>query len=209
MKLPLSLSIAGLFSASLVSAQAGLVNFETDTAGNPIVAPNLFSGTTPLTELYAPFGIHFSGPIAGQGGAILNQLASFGVSARSGSNFLAFNSATYGAQPETIAFDLAMSSISLFVAGGSNSGTFVLTAYDASNVIVDSDTVTTQAYSELSVSSGAGIRRLVLTTADSAFVVDDLTFTPAAVPEPATGLFGAALSGVVGLSRRRSSASAK
>jgi hypothetical protein len=65
-------------------------------------------------------------------------------------------------------------------------------AYNAANVLVDSDTVTTQDWAQLSV-SGVGITKVVLTqTGDSAWVYDDLTY----VPEPsglALLLMGAAL----------------
>src|ERR1044071_288968 len=73
------------------SLSAPLIDFDHDASGNPLPAFCLFRDTSSLTELYAPLGVHFSGPRTNSGGAILNQCGNFGVPAISGSNFLAFN----------------------------------------------------------------------------------------------------------------------
>ena len=83
-----------VFAAVLVPvgrAEAVLINFDTDASGNALSAPCFFGATTRLTELYAPLGVHFSGPGGNDGGAILNECSNFGVNALSSPNFLAFN----------------------------------------------------------------------------------------------------------------------
>ncbi len=91
-------------------AEAGqvLISFDTDALGKALNAPSDFNDATALTNLYAPLGIHFSGPSTFDGGAILNAGAvpsppeddnspggppqpDFGVFAHSGTNVLAFN----------------------------------------------------------------------------------------------------------------------
>jgi hypothetical protein len=198
-------------------ASAALINFDTDANGNPISAPCLFIETTRLTELYAPLGVHFSGPGGNNGGAILNECGNFGVSALSGSNFLAFNRDTtlsdggVPTDPETISFDMLLTSFSIFAASGSGTNTFGLQAFDINDLLVANDTVTTSSgtWSQLSVSSDSGnISRVVLTGigSDNAFVYDNLSFTPAStsVPEPNSmaGLLAISVFGV-GYSLRR------
>ena len=77
-----------------------------------LTAPCSFRDTTALRERYAASGVHFTGPEQNDGGAILNMCGTFGVNARSGENFLAFNRYSSGmldggmpADPETIEFD--------------------------------------------------------------------------------------------------------
>src|SRR5215207_9068653 len=98
------LACAALVSPATAAAQT-TVDFDHNAAGNPLAAPCGFDQTAPLTELYAMLGVRFSGPAQLQGGAILNECGNFGVPARSGTNFLAFNRALYGKDPETIRFD--------------------------------------------------------------------------------------------------------
>ncbi len=85
--------LIGVVLSFAESCAAGTINFDTDAYGNPISAPAIFFDTTALTTLYEPLGVTFSasgGSI--NGGAILNALKSnFGVTALSGTNFLAFN----------------------------------------------------------------------------------------------------------------------
>jgi hypothetical protein len=182
-----ALAAAAVFLISACSAQALFINFDTDAYGNAITAPGLFDLTSPLTELYAPLGVHFSGPIGGSGGAILNQSGNFGVPALSGENFLAFNrqsDVAYSVDPETITFDTPMTSVSIFAAGGTQSDIFTMQAFGAGGLLLDNASVTTQGYAQLSVSSLAGIQWVVLSESGAPyFVYDDLSATP--VPEPA------------------------
>ena len=172
--------------------------------------PNAFSAANPLREEYAGQGVHFSGPTALGGGAILNVGGNFGVNPLSGDHFLGFNpSATMlnsgiPTGPETVQFDFEVGSVSLF-AGSGTASSFTLTAYNASNSVVatDSQSSAAGAYASLAV-SGAGITRVTFEqTAGSFWVVDNLTFET--VPEASTtGVLG--LAGLGLLVRRRRTA---
>jgi hypothetical protein len=186
--------------------RAGLITFdESYVAGVPVTVN--FGGLqhgTALTESYAAEGVHFSGPNNGDGtvngGAIVNDpgdLYNFGAAPHSGNNFLAFNrNAQLGGgfffppffggptgkatDPETITFDSTQSQVSIWAAGGLQAHQFLIQGFDASNSLVDSQTVTTQDWSELTV-SGGGIQSVVLTEigfAGDSWVYDDLSFTP-------------------------------
>lgn len=199
-------------------ARADLINFDFDANGNPITGPIVFSATSPLTELYAPLGVHFSGPTAGSGGAIINPRNGFGVPPRSGTNIFGFNRrATYpggGAptDPESILFDALASSVSIWASGGFAAGTFRIDAYDSSNTLVGSSTAKNAigSYALLAVSYAGGIRRVELRSLNAyGFAFDDLEFAPlsAATPEPGSlalaSLGGLALFGARRLRSRR------
>jgi hypothetical protein len=190
---------------------AGVINFDVDANGNTINAPSLFANTTALTNLYAPLGVHFSGPGGNDGGAIINQAGNFGENARSQPNFLAFNTFARLSNggtprgPETITFDASQSAVSLFASDAGGSDTFRLDAFNAVGTLVASDTETAGAglYALLSVSS-PDIDKVIVTETGGVgvFVLDDLSFTPAgprAVPEPSSlvllALGGGALAG--------------
>ena len=86
-------------------ADAALITFDTDASGARLKAPPVFVRTSPLRHLYGQLGVHFQGSKRGVGGAILNERAGFGIPAKSGVNFLAFNrSRTYARDPETVTF---------------------------------------------------------------------------------------------------------
>ena len=179
-----------------------IINFDDFTA------PPAFASTTALTDYYASLGVTFEGPGGRSGGAVLNQAGNFGVSALSGSNFLAFNRGAglsgggTPSDPETIRFGSPMAEVAIYAAGGNGSGTtFTMSAYDVLGNLVASDTVSASTWGRMSVSWPAGISKVVLREAgiDNAFVYDDLSFTP--VPEPAT-LSLLAIGGLA-LARRR------
>lgn len=203
----------GLSGATASTARAVTINFDTDAAGNPLTAPSLFADADPLTTLYASLGVVFAGPAPGDGGAILDESSSFGVTARSGSNFLAFNrEATMQnggtpTGPETLTFSTPVSSVSIYGAGGSNVDTFTMTAFDNLGVVIDTDTVSSQQFAQIEVSAGGpGISSVVLTeNGDPFFVYDDLSFI--FVPEPASGLVFTAACGLL-VGRRRGTPSA-
>lgn len=197
-------------------AEAAFISFDTDPLGNPINAPTQFINATPLTELYASLGVHFSGPSINNGGAILHQASAFGVPARSGSNFLAFNRRSMlrdgglPTDPETITFDTPMALVSIFASGGSESNAFRMQAFDSSGTLVATDIQTSSVgnYVQLSVSAAPVIRRVTIQGfgTDFHFVFDDLTFEPAgvAVPEPASlSLLGLSALALVGYGWRR------
>ena len=205
-------SVAGLallFCASFqtlnLDAQQININFDTDASGNPISAPAVFSLTGPLTSLYAPLGVTFSGPGAGEGGAILSGSGTFGVSPISGDNFLAFNPATYAADPETISFATAMSSVSIYGASGYTGEQFTMKAYSASDALLGSDTITLTAntWGQLDVTESGGIRSVTVSASGgaAAWVYDNLSATPA--PEPSVlALMGAGAVALIGWHQR-------
>ena len=199
---------------------AGTINFDTDANGNLINAPNLFSETTNLTNLYSPLGVTFSGSGgSNNGGAILNEGSNFGVSALSGANFLAFNpnyvtlaNGGLPIDPETINFASPQSLVTLYVATGSNgTASFELEGYQNSVLVASSTATSTSGYEPLSVSFPSGMNSVVLSGgADRPFVVDNLSFQ--AVPEPSTlALLAAGAIGLLGYGwrRRRATKSAK
>lgn len=213
-----TIGIAFITLGTFSTAQAGLINFDTDANGNPVNAPSLFSDSTALTNLYAPLGVTFSGPVQLSGGSILNQVGNFGVNALSGSNFLGFNrgarlsnggSAT---DPETISFTDLIGDFSIFASGGFESNTFQLQAFDINSLLLGTNTINTAVgqWKQLSFSSSLGnISKVVLTGtgADTSFVYDNLSFTTASksVPEPASliGILGLGAFGVTSLCKRK------
>ena len=170
----------------LLSPLAGATVIDFDN----VSAPCLFAQTVQLSELYAPMGVHFSRIGGNGGGAILNQCSSFGVAPVSGDNFLAFNrfaqlsNGAPASDPEKILFDTLMTEVSIYAAGGYLPSTFKIQAYDAADMPVDSDTITTTGWAPLTVSWGEGIVYVVLEESggDDAFVYDNFSFTP--IPEP-------------------------
>ena len=167
------------------------INFDQDANGNTINAPALFSQTTPLTTLYSSLGITFSGPNS-NGGSILND-STFAVKARSGSNFLAFNSlaTNAGQQPETFTFSSPESMFSFYAGANSAGSTFTLNAYDGSNNLIGTNVITTSgsSFGQLLIST-PGIKKAVLSSSNSVFVVDDLAFSnPNAVTPEGSSLF--------------------
>lgn len=162
---------------TVVSADRTEISFDSGTA------PCLFDDTQPLTDEYASVGVHFTGPYAGAGGAILNQCGGFGIRARSGKEFLAFNvDLTYGKTPETITFDRPATRVAAFVANGDvGLATYHLVGkLDGKVVARTVVTARTQAYTGIAVRAARGIDTVVFeaTTSDGMFVLDDLSFRP-------------------------------
>jgi hypothetical protein len=161
------------------------IDFDHDVDGNIMKAPIAFSDTNPLREIYAFYGAHFSGQNSLDGGAILDQDSNFGVPAHSGRNFLAFNRAAHMANggvptdPETIRFDTLPADVTIYVAGGYDSGYFEMDGYSQSGQLVAVNTVTTKDWSPLHVIYSGGIDHVVLkiiSQPDNWAVFDDLSF---------------------------------
>ena len=153
---------------------ATTINFETG-------APCCFGDTTPLTTLYSSLGVTFSG-VNGTGGSILDESGGFGILAKSGRDFLAFN----GSGSEKVSFISPTSNFEVFVGDGSG-GTYTATAFNSSNVQIGSTTISLAGgvYGDLSLAL-SGISYVVF-GGPGVFVADDLSFTAvAAVPEPST-----------------------
>jgi hypothetical protein len=161
-----------------------------------VVAPCLFLETAPLRDHYLGLGVRFFGPDTSGGGAILNACGNFSVTGFSGTNFLAFNDiARYPGggvpiTPETIRFTSPVSAVSILVGSNESSGqTVTLDAYDAADVLVDSQSrVLGPALGPLAVTAPS-ITRVVL-GGGHVLVVDDLRFTPGGIVAAAARSWG-------------------
>jgi Bacterial Ig domain len=149
-----------------------------------ITAPTLFVDTSPAAEQYASLGVHFAGPAANDGGAILN-ISSFTVTGESPPNALAFNTgATYTGGgvprgPETITFDTPIHSASIR-AGQSGGGTVRLTAFDGTTAVSTNFQTSQPALQSLEVAA-ARITSLRLEFTGTTTVWDDLTWSTSPV----------------------------
>lgn len=178
-----STAIAAWCAIGAGTAAGDFIDFETTWNGGAIDAPSLFADTASLTTLYAPVGVTFSG-----GGAILDTTSNFGIDARSGNNFLAFNARTYANGPAEIAFSTNIDSFSIF-GGGADARTFLLQVFDDDQLI---GTVTADssagAYAQIAYSGDRGFNNVVIseTSAAGTFVLDDLSFEIQTLPAPGT-----------------------
>jgi len=186
------------------SASAGVVTF--DELG---ARPSSFIDVNPLRNEYA--GLRFSGPSALDGGAILDQAGNFGINARSGRNFLAFNRLAVatmknGGQPidpETIEFLSApVLSVEIYCYSKS-AATFKMDGFDNMGALVTTSSTSFGAdWVKLSITSKTPIAKITLTETkgrDNNWIFDDLSFTP--VPAPMSA--GVLVLGLAAVSRRR------
>lgn len=165
-KIRLLLNLLMLTAASNTYATIQTINFDTDSVGNAINAPTLFSAATPLTDLYVDQGVTFSAldrtaqlttfpkdgieitqsvnvlNTTGTGmGSILNEGANFGNHAKSGDNFLAFNNqSTSSTNFWRISFDNPIGYFGISYSNGSSSTYQYLNfdAYDANGDLIGS-----------------------------------------------------------------------
>ncbi len=167
-------------------------------------APCLFEATSPLATRYASLGVTFAG-----GGAILNECGNFGISARSGTDFLAFSSGGgYAVGPLQVAFANPIGAFSIY-AGSDGTETFLLSAFATDGSLLGTSTVTAAAgtWGELAFADARGVSSVRVTTTAGAYVFDDLMLGGTVVPEPATfALVGGGLAGLVLSMRRRRAA---
>jgi len=177
------------------------------TLENPS-APEGFSQTSALTTEYSAQGVIFSGPAAGKGGAILQDI-SFPVKSYygAGNTFLAFNTGGggYPVGPETLTFDAAHGNVSIEVSGQVGSEQVTMKAYDSLDSLLDSTTITANASWSLLSVSGPDISKVVISFSGQVTTFNDLSFD-AAVPTPEPGtlaLAGLGLAGMAALRRKK------
>ena len=154
------------------------------------MAPCLFGDAVPLTNWYRSTGARFSaitfrGPSANDGGAIVGECGSWGVTNYSAPSFLAFNCTATMANggrpvgPETIIFAAPQVGVSLRI-GSSHTGQLVeIAAKDAQRKAVVSTQVALAADMPMVLLQGTKkIKKVVISdpegSAACAFLVDDI-----------------------------------
>lgn len=193
-------------AAMISSVYAGSIDFE-------LSGPCNFLQATALSTAYTAQGVTFVGPLPPNGGAVLHQCAGFGVQARSGSNFLAFDPLAVlsdGGIPrgaEIINFAQPVLNVSIWVAG-INGGTYRLNAIVGDGIIPIYDDATPGygQWAELFV-VGPKITAVILTPGVAGGVFDDLSWNIVevdnGVPEPGSVvLMGVGLAVLAGWRRR-------
>ena len=193
------LLVAAFVAGTILTASATTIDFELN-------GPCAFAQTSPLSNQYAGQGVLFSGPGPGQGGAVLDECANFGINAHSGRDFLAFNLHTYGIPPETITFSTPQSSVSIFAGDGLEAANaFTLAAFDSMNQQIGIDTVNNiEGQWELLSVNAPNIAYVTLNFTGTFAVFDDMSFAGGATtPEPGTlMLLGTGLLGVIARFRK-------
>lgn len=180
-------SVFGVVAAAALAA-ASVVSADTITFEELGAQPCFFNATQPLSNEYSSRGVLFEGPGQGLGGAILDQCSNFGVNARSGTNFLAFNTATYARTPETIRFTSGAGRVEIYASPGSQSGQVTMNAFDSGNNMVDSTTQSLVSGNYIRLEVNGNISYVVVTTTSSWLLLEDLTWD-------ASGRYSLSLSG--------------
>jgi hypothetical protein len=149
------------------------------------VRPCGFADTVALAGWYGSSGVRFAGgkgPGSADGGGVLDQCGSFGVTGFSAPNFLAFNplgqpfaDGGIPADPETVQFKTPVSHVDILAGSGLGAGkTMGLRAFNEQGQLLDQDQIIlTPAMQMLSVDA-AGIDRVKIVGGAQIFVVDDL-----------------------------------
>jgi Bacterial Ig domain len=167
---------------SAVLAGSRTINFDEFDAETLFV-----NSDGPLRDRYASLGVHFTGPAANDGGAVLD-VSSFSVTGESAPNALAFNTGvTYTAAqgggvargPETIMFDAPIHAASIR-AGQAAGGTVRLTAFDGGTPVSTNFQTAQAALQTLDVAA-ARITSLRIEFSGTASVWDDLTWSTSPV----------------------------
>jgi hypothetical protein len=153
------------------------------------MTPCFFSQTVPLEKFhFKHVGITFKGPNPLDGGAVLDECGSFGVTGQSSPDFLAFNCGSTlanGGQPvgpETMLFTPPVPNVSLWVGSGSDAGQVLqVVAKNAAGKTVQSIDVTlTSAMQNVFLSGTSNIKKVIIqvpqTSSACVFVVDNIAF---------------------------------
>jgi hypothetical protein len=187
-----------LTSRALVAlALAGGVIFGTGPVAALSVAPSItinfddgvrpcnFSDTVALSTRYVSLGVRFAGgkgPGSDDGGGVLNQCGSFGVTGFSEPNFLAFN--PFGdrladggipAAPEMVQFQNPVSHVDILAGSGFGFGKTVgLRAFDDQGQLLDEDQINLTTQMQMLSVDASGIDHVRIVGGAKVFVVDDL-----------------------------------
>lgn len=162
------------------------INFDTDTSGRPINAPDNFDSARLLSDTYAAWGVGFSGT-----GYILND-SMFTAYAPTPPNFLASSDGGF----EQLTLTQGYKSVSLLVTSFGRAASFKLNAYNQAGLLLGSSILNLgsgwPAFSAMSwTSTSNNIRGVIVieTFGDATFAIDNLRLALAApVPEPSTAL---------------------
>lgn len=168
--------------ADVIEAPIGatVINFD------DVVKPCTFDATTALRDAYSALGVVFSGPGVNDGGAILNECGSFGVTGHSSPNFLAFNLGAVLSNggiprgPETITFTSPVGHVQIN-AGHGASGTIRMDAFDGGGNFLGSSSIIGNSALQTLVVDAPAISVCTISFTGSVLVLDDLAFTGAAL----------------------------
>jgi len=152
-------------------AGSGITNFDN------VNAPCDFTETTPPLGL-EQFGVFYA-PLL-NGGAILKECSGFGINALTPPNFLAFNNTTaylsggIPRTPELIVVGQGKTTVSLWLSGGSMSGSFMSVVALGEQGVEEIVTTTTSPEWVQIILDGAGIEAVALVGNPLWLVVDDI-----------------------------------
>jgi hypothetical protein len=149
-----------------------------------LTAPCVFSDTVALSGEYEALGAVFSGPGPLDGGAVLDECSSFGVTGYSAPNFLAFNcnadysGGGYAEGPERVDFTEPMMFVEFRAASASFVGSLIqISAYTAGDQMVDQNSLNLSSTGQWLSVSGPNITWVEI-TGPCVFILDDFGFSP-------------------------------
>ena len=150
-------------------------------------APCGFNRATALRDEFVDLGVFFDGSGESDGGAVLDECGSFGVSGQSPPNFLAFREESQmpdggtPRSPETLLFDPLVSLVEVMAGSNTDQGQLLtLTAFGPDGDLVDEDSLTLTPELQAVSVAGGSIREVVI-SGPGTFVLDDLAFVEAAI----------------------------
>ncbi len=185
MSTPYKLLITTLSALAMAAVSSNNLAATTSIDFDGTGAPCCFASTSPLTNLYSGQGVTFSGG-NGSGGSILSQSGGFGFNARSGTDFLAFNTTVGTGSIQVMSFANLATNVSIW-ANSAFGDQFIMQAFDTNNGLLDTSIVAVaQGWQELAV-SGTGIAFVQVSAGNSYWAYDDLSFNDdrqQSVPEP-------------------------